>query len=97
KPNGDLFPVELALFGLNDPRLKTASYGAIIQNISEHHRLYKELEKKTRRLESLNRVSTLLASSLDRDKVLSMAAEQIVKLMRVDHCAISIPHDAENV
>ncbi len=88
--SGDPFPVELAIFGLHDPRHKTSSFGAILQDVAEYHRLVKELQEKTRRLESLNRVSILLSSSLDRNRVLSLAAEQMMRLMEVDHCGIAL-------
>ena len=88
--SGSPFPVKLALFGLHDPRNKTSSFGAILQDVGEHHRLVKSLQQQTRRLESLNRVGTLLSSSLNRDRLLAMASEQVVKLLNVDHCSIAV-------
>ncbi|MEP7288478.1 MAG: ATP-binding protein [Chloroflexota bacterium] len=92
--NGIPFPVELAIFGLHDPRHKTASFGAILQDVGEYHHLLDYLKQQTQRLASLNRVATLLSSSLDRTRILAMAAEQIVKLMKVDHCGIVL-NDAD--
>jgi PAS domain S-box-containing protein len=47
-----------------------------------------QLKERARRLESLYKVGTLLSASLDRNHILTLAAEQIVKLLKVDHCGI---------
>ncbi len=88
--NGLPFPVELAIFALRDLKHETPTYGAIIQNVSENYRLLATLKEQTRRLESLNRVGTLLSSSLDRNRILEQAAEQLVQLLKVDHCGIAL-------
>jgi len=49
-----------------------------------------QLKERARRLESLYKVGTLLSSSLDRNQILTRAAEQIVKLLKVDHCGITL-------
>src|SRR5262249_53013484 len=76
---GRIFPVELALFGLQDPRHKTPSFGAILQNVSDFHDLVSSLQEQTQRLEALNRVGIVMSSSLDRDRILALAAEHVVK------------------
>src|SRR5258708_11551797 len=88
--SGRRFPVELALFGLQDPRHETASFGAILQNVADYHDLVSSLQQQTQRLEALNRVGIVLSSSLDRDRILALAAEHVVKLFNVDHCGIAI-------
>src|SRR5579859_473328 len=88
--NRRIFPIELALFGVHDSRYRSPSFGAILQDVSEYHRLFDALEEKTRGLESVNRVGALLSTSLDRKRVLSLASEQLVLLMNVDHCSIVI-------
>ncbi len=47
-----------------------------------------QLKERARRLESLYKIGTLLSASLDRNHILTLAAEQIVKLLKVDHCGI---------
>ncbi len=88
--DGSPFPVELAVFGLHDTQHKMVSYGAIIQNVSEYHRLLASLKAQTQRLEALNRIGTLLSSSLDRNHIWAVAAEQITQLLNVDHCSIVV-------
>jgi PAS domain S-box-containing protein len=90
RADGTPFPVEIAVFGLHDPARTMVSYGAIIQNISEHHRLLSSLQNHSWRMERLNRIGTLLSSSLDRNYIMSMAAQQIVELLDVDHCSIVV-------
>src|SRR5262249_21973539 len=43
--SGRVFPVELALFGLEDPHHKTASFGAILQNVADYHDLVSSLQQ----------------------------------------------------
>ncbi len=95
RASGTPFPVELALFGLRDPRLKRASFGAILQDRGEIQRLFNEVQAKTRNLQSVNRVGSLLLASLDRNRVLVMAAEQMVHLLSVDQCGIAIIDEHE--
>jgi PAS domain S-box-containing protein len=90
RQDGSPFPVEIAVFGLHDPDQKMVSYGAIVQNMSEHHRLLSSLQHHSWRMESLNRIGTLLSSSLDRNYIMAMAAQQIVELLDVDHCSIVV-------
>jgi len=92
--DGSPFPVELAVFGLRDNQQKMVSYGAIIQNVSEYHRLLASLQAQAKRLEALNRIGTLLSSSLDRSRILAVAAEQITQLLNVDHCSIVVITDS---
>ncbi|PJF30679.1 MAG: hypothetical protein CUN51_06755 [Candidatus Thermofonsia Clade 1 bacterium] len=47
-----------------------------------------QLKERARRLESLHKIGTLLSASLDRNHILTLAAEQIVRLLKVDHCGI---------
>ena len=49
-----------------------------------------QLQARARRIESLYRVGTLLSTSLDRGQILIRAAEQIAKLLQVDHCGIGL-------
>ncbi|MFQ3534402.1 MAG: GAF domain-containing protein [Aggregatilineales bacterium] len=49
-----------------------------------------QLKERARRLESLHKIGTLLSASLDRNHILTLAAEQIVKLLKVDHCSIAL-------
>src|SRR5262249_12481058 len=58
RADGTSFPVELAVFGLHDPEHETISFGAIIQNMSEHRQLLSSLRQQARRLEALNRIGT---------------------------------------
>ncbi len=90
RTDGTPFPVEIAVFGLHDPDKKMISYGAIVQDASEHHRLLSSLQHHSWRMESLNRIGTLLSSSLDRHYIMSVAAQQIVELLDVDHCSIVV-------
>ncbi|MDW8298847.1 MAG: GAF domain-containing protein [Anaerolineae bacterium] len=47
-----------------------------------------QLKERARRLESLYKIGTLLSASLDRNRILTLAAEQIMRLLKVDHCGI---------
>jgi PAS domain S-box-containing protein len=47
-----------------------------------------QLKERARRLEALSKISTLLSASLDRNHILTLAAEQIVRLLKADHCGI---------
>lgn len=47
-----------------------------------------QLKERARRLESLYKIGTLLSATLDRNRILTLAAEQIVRLLKVDHCGI---------
>lgn len=47
-----------------------------------------QLKERARRLEALYKIGTLLSASLDRNHILTLAAEQIVRLLKVDHCGI---------
>lgn len=45
-------------------------------------------EQRTRRLTSIHRIMSVIASSLDRDEVLSTATQLLTELFEVDHCGI---------
>jgi PAS domain S-box-containing protein len=84
------------VFTDSDERL-LSTIAALISLAVENSRLFgrlsetaSRLQKRTQRLEMLAQLGTLLSSSLDREYVLNQAAEQIYKLMDVDHCGIVI-------
>ncbi|MBX3082986.1 MAG: GAF domain-containing protein [Anaerolineae bacterium] len=90
------------VFTEGDERL-LSTLAALISLAVENSRLFgrlsdtaSRLEKRAQRLEFLAQLGTLLSSSLDREYVLNKAAEQIVKLMDVDHCGMVILDDAHN-
>ncbi len=90
RADGTIFPAEIAVFGLHDPQKTMVSYGAIKQNMSRYQQLLSSLQQHSRRLESLNRIGTVLSSSLDRNYILAVAAQEIVELLDVDHCSIVV-------
>lgn len=49
-----------------------------------------QLEARARRIESLYRLGTLLATSLDREQVFGQAAEEIAHVFNADHCGITL-------
>ncbi|MBX3064846.1 MAG: GAF domain-containing protein [Anaerolineae bacterium] len=93
---------EPAMFKESDERL-LSTVAAQISLALENTRLFvrlsytaSKLEQRTRRLEELSRLGTLLSSSLDRNVILTKAAEQIVAMMDVDHCGIVILHPSSD-
>lgn len=95
--NGSPIPVKIAVFGLRDLHSKLASYGAIIQDMSETQHLLTSLKEHVWRREALNFIGTLLSSSLDRNHILRVAARQIVELLDVDHCSIAVINETGEV
>jgi len=47
-----------------------------------------QLKARAQRLEALYQFGTALSTSLDRNRILPLAAEQVVRQFHVDHCAI---------
>ena len=46
------------------------------------------LQQRARRLGSINRISSVITSSLDRDEVFATTAQLLTELFEVDHCGI---------
>jgi GAF domain-containing protein len=53
------------------------------------------LEQRARRLDSMQRIATIISSSLEHNTVLNMAAKFLTELFEVDHCGIVLIHSAD--
>jgi signal transduction histidine kinase len=53
----------------------------------------KASEQRARRLASIDRITSIIASTLNRDEVLQMSAQMMVELFNVDHCGIVLIDD----
>jgi GAF domain-containing protein len=56
-----------------------------------------QLKERAKRTETLYQIATLLSATLDQDHILSLAAEQINKLLEADHCGIVLIDQDKNV
>lgn len=68
-------------------------FSAIVRQVGlamDNAQLVARLRNRTDRLEALVKLSQVIASSLDRDMVLSQAAEQLCLMMDADHCGIML-------
>lgn len=61
---------------------------------AQYQASYQLQEARARRLESIHRISGVIAASLKREEVLNAAARLLVELYQVDHCGI-VMFDAE--
>ncbi|MBE2195302.1 MAG: GAF domain-containing protein [Anaerolinea sp.] len=52
-----------------------------------------QIQIRAQRIESLYQIGTVLSASLDRERILTEAAEQIVNHFEVDHCAIMLARE----
>ena len=48
------------------------------------------LQQRARRLASINRITGVITSSLDRDEVFYMTAQLLIELFEADHCSIAM-------
>lgn len=48
------------------------------------------LQQRARRLASINRITGVITSSLDRDEVFFMTAQLLIELFEADHCSIAM-------
>lgn len=71
---------------------------AAVENARLHARMevnLRALEERNRRLASLHRIATMISSTLDRDAILTGAAQQLIDLFEMDYCAVALTGDGE--
>lgn len=64
-----------------------------VENARLHTRVENSLhalEERSRRSALLHRVATMISSTLDRDAILTRAAQQLVELFDMDYCAVAL-------
>ncbi len=72
------------------------TFGNQIAVAIENAILYEENKKRIRKLSALYDISTALSGILDLSKVLNLVVIKIVKLFKVDSCAVFLPDEASN-
>ncbi len=70
--------------------------GVAVENARLQSRMrahLRSLEQRARRLMSIDRVTSIIASSLNHDEVLSTTSQLLCELFSVDHCSITLIDD----
>lgn len=88
KPSGEIVTLSETSFVIRDPDGQPLQYQGIVVDVTERKRAEEEIQRRNRELSTLNAIANRLSQSLDLDKILPGALEQVVSLFAVDTGAI---------